>query len=189
MAAIKYIDVRKGMVLNIDGVLHQCIDRDFKNPGNWRAILNLTLKNLTTGSIVSTRFKPDDKVEQAYLEGREMQYSYQDGEEYIFMDTETFDQVSLPVADFKDRMVYLKENDTAKVIFYDNKPIDMELQASVELTVVATDPAIKGATAAAQTKPATLENGLTVTVPPFINEGDVLKIDTRSGEYIERAKK
>ena len=189
MAAIKFIDVRPGMILDIDGVLHRCVDRDFKNPGNWRAILQLTLKNLKTGSTTTTRYKPEDKVEKAYLEGRPMQYSYRDGDDFIFMDAETFDQVSLPAADFEEQMKYLKENDTTKVIFYDNNPIDIELPASVELEVTETEPSIKGATASAQTKPATLENGMTVTVPPFITEGDVLRVDTRTGEYIERAKK
>jgi elongation factor P len=188
VASIKYIDVRKGMVLvGDDGQLYQCLDRDLNTPGNWRAILQLKLKNLKTGSITQNRVRPEDKVEQAYLEKREMQYSYQDGNEYIFMDTETFEQTTLPKELIEDQMQFLKENDSVQVTMFEGKALDVELPATVELKVTETEPAVKGATAAAQFKPATCETGLKITVPPFVNIGDVIKIDTREKKYLSRA--
>jgi elongation factor P len=189
VASIKYIDVRKGMVIiGEDGQLYQCLDRDLNTPGNWRAILYLKLKNLKTGAITPVRFKPEDKVEVAYLDKREFQYSYQDGNDYVFMDTETFEQASLP-KDLVDEetMQFLKENDKVQVTMFEGKALDVELPPTVELKVVETEPAVKGATAAAQFKPATCETGLKITVPPFVNIGDVIKIDTREKKYLSRA--
>ena len=189
MATIEYVDVRRGMViLGEDKQLYQCLDRDLNTPGNWRAILQLKLKNLKTGSITLNRVRPQDKVEVAYLEKREFQYSYKDGGDYVFMDTETFEQMTMPGEIIGDQMKYLKENDTVVLTVYEGKPMDVELAATVELKVVETEPALKGATAAAQYKPATLETGLKITVPPFINIGEVIQIDTRTGEYLSRAK-
>ena len=189
VASIEYVDVRKGMVLvGEDGQLLQCLDRDLNTPGNWRAILQLKLKNLKTGSITLNRVRPQDKVEIAFLEKKDFQYLYQEGEDYVFMDTETFDQYPLPKDLLGDQMKYLKENDTVKLTMYEGKPLDIELPATVELKVIHTDPSLKGATAAAQYKPAELETGLKISVPPFIGIGDVLSIDTRTGEYLSRAK-
>ena len=189
VASIEYVDVRKGMVLvGEDGQLLQCLDRDLNTPGNWRAILQLKLKNLKTGSITLNRVRPQDKVEIAFLEKKDFQYLYQEGEDYVFMDTETFDQFPLPKDLLGDQMKYLKENDTVKLTMYEGKPLDIELPATVELKVIHTDPSLKGATAAAQYKPAELETGLKISVPPFIGIGDVLSIDTRTGEYLSRAK-
>ena len=170
------------------GSAHQCLDRDLNTPGNWRAILQLKLKNLKTGSITLNRVRPQDKVEIAFLEKKDFQYLYQEGEDYVFMDTETFDQFPLPKDLLGDQMKYLKENDTVKLTMYEGKPLDIELPATVELKVIHTDPSLKGATAAAQYKPAELETGLKISVPPFIGIGDVLSIDTRTGEYLSRAK-
>jgi elongation factor P len=189
VASIEYVDVRKGMVLvGDDGQLYQCLDRDLNTPGNWRAILQLKLKNLKTGSITMNRVRPQDKVEVAYLEKKDYQYLYQEGEDYVFMDTETFDQFPMPKDLLGDQMKYLKENDTVKLTTYEGKPLDLELPATVDLKVVETEPSVKGATAAAQYKPAIMETGLKITVPPFIGIGDVLSIDTRTGEYLSRAK-
>lgn len=189
VASIEYVDVRKGMVLvGEDGQLMQCLDRDLNTPGNWRAILQLKLKNLKTGSITLNRVRPQDKVEVAFLEKKDFQYLYQEGEDYVFMDTETFDQYPLPKELLGDQMKYLKENDVVKLTMYEGKPLDIELPATVDLKVIETDPSLKGATAAAQYKPATMETGLKITVPPFIGIGDVLSIDTRTGEYLSRAK-
>jgi len=189
VASTKFIDVRKGQVIvGEDGQLYAVVDREHITPGNWRAILNLKLKNLNTGSIAVNRVKPEDKVEVAYLERRKMQYLYQEGEDYIFMDQETFDQLPLSKEWVGDQMLYLKENDEAQVIMYEGKPISLELQAMVELVVKETEPAVKGATAAAQYKPAILETGLKVTVPPFISIGEKIQVDTRTGEYLSRAK-
>ena len=189
MATIKNIDVRKGMVIVAeDGQLYQCLDRDLNTPGNWRAILVLKMRNLKTGVIKDERVRPDDKVDLAYLEGRDMQYLYKDGDNYIFMDNETFDQMPLPAELIDEQMGYLKENDVVRVTSFEGKPISVELPATVELKVTETDPALKGATAAAQYKPATVETGIKINVPPFVNVGDVIKIDTRNGEYLGRAK-
>jgi elongation factor P len=189
VASINYSQVRKGMVIvGDDGQLYSVVDRDLNTPGNWRAILNLKLKNLKTGAVTPRRFKPEDKVEQAYLDKRDMQYLYQEGDGYVFMDKETFDQITLTREWVGEQILFLKENDDAQVTFYDGKPISLELPATVELKVVETEPSVKGATAAAQYKPATLETGLKITVPPFIGIGEVVAVDTRTGEYLSRAK-
>ena len=189
MASINYSQVRKGMViLGEDGQLYSVVDRDLNTPGNWRAILQLKLKNLKTGAVTMNRVRPEDKVEQAYLDKRSMQYLYQEGDEYVFMDLETYDQIHLNREWVGDQILYLKENDNAQVTFYEGKPLSLELPATVELKVVETEPSVKGATAAAQYKPAMLETGLKVTVPPFVGIGEVVQVDTRTGEYLSRAK-
>jgi elongation factor P len=189
VASIEYSQVRKGMVIVGDnGELYSVVDRDLNTPGNWRAILQLKLKNLKTGSITMNRVRPQDKVEQAYLDKREMEYLYQDGDGYVFMDTESYDQITLNREWAGDQMLYMKEGNKAQIVFYEAKPISLELPATVELKVVDTEPSVKGATAAAQYKPATLETGIKVTVPPFINIGEMVQVDTRTGEYLSRSK-
>jgi elongation factor P len=189
VASINYSQVRKGMVIvGDDGQLYSVVDRDLNTPGNWRAILQLKLKNLKTGSIAMNRVRPEDKVEQAYLDKRPMQYLYKEGDSYVFMDNETYDQVSLTAELVGEQILYLKENDTASVTFYEGRALSIELPATVELRVVQTEPSVKGATAAAQYKPATLETGLKITVPPFVGDGELIQVDTRTGEYLSRAK-
>ena len=189
VASIEYSHVRKGMVIvGDDGQLYTVVDRDLNTPGNWRAILQLKLKNLKTGSITMNRVRPEDKVEQAYLDKREMQYIYQDGDGFVFMDTETYDQITLSEDMVGELAGYLKEGNEGTVLFYDNKALSIDLPATVELEVTDTEPALKGATAAAQYKPATLETGLKVTVPPFVGIGEMIAVDTRTGEYLSRAK-
>ena len=187
---IEYSQVKKGMVIvgPDDGQLYQVLDRDLNTPGNWRAILQLKLKNLKTGSITNNRVRPQDKVEPAFLDKREMEYIYQEADGYVFMDTETFDQVTLPGDMVGELMEYMKPNTRAHVIFYEGKALSLELPAAVVLQVTETEPALKGATAAAQYKSATLETGLKVSVPPFIGIGELIKVDTRTGEYLERVK-
>jgi elongation factor P len=176
------------VIVGDDGQLYHVVDRDLNTPGNWRAILQLKLKNLKTGSITINRVRPQDKVEQAYLDKREMQYIYQDGDGYVFMDTENYDQITIGKEWAGDLMIYMKENNKAQVVFYEGKPISLELPATVELKVIETEPSVKGATAAAQYKPATLETGLKITVPPFVGIGETVAVDTRTGEYLSRAK-
>ena len=189
MASIEYSQVRKGMVIVGDnGQLYHVVDRDLNTPGNWRAQLKLKLKNLKTGSLTEEKVRPQDKVEQAYLDKREMEYIYQDGDGYVFMDVETSEQTTLPKEWVGELMLYMKENTRAQVVFYEGTPISLDLPATVELKVVETEPAVKGATAAAQYKPATLETGLKITVPPFVSIGELIAVDTRSGEYLSRAK-
>jgi elongation factor P len=189
VASTKYSDVRKGQVIvGEGGQLYTVVDRELITPGNWRAILNLKLKNLKTGAVTVNRVKPEDKVDLAYLDRRPMQYLYAEGDGYVFMDNETYDQVTLGKEWVGDQILYLKENENVQVVFFDGKPISLDVPATVELKVVQTEPSVKGATAAAQYKPATLETGLKITVPPFINIGEVVQVDTRTGEYLSRAK-
>jgi elongation factor P len=189
VASITYSQVRKGMVLvGEGGQLYNVVDFHLNTPGNWRAILQLKLKNLKTGAVTMNRVRPEDKVEQAYLDKREMQYLYQEGDGYVFMDKENYDQITLGKDWVGEQMLYLKENDDVQVTFYESRPLSLELPATVVLKVVETEPSVKGATAAAQYKPATLETGLKVTVPPFVNTGEDIAVDTRTGEYLSRAK-
>jgi elongation factor P len=186
VAAIQYIQVRKGMIIIEDGQLFYVVDRDLNTPGNWRAILHLKLKNLKTGNVLTRRVPPDDKVEQAFLDKREMQYIYQDGDGYVFMDTESFDQITLSREWVGDQMLYLKEGSKAAVVLHDGKPLSLDLPQTVELMVAEADPSVKGATAAAQRKSATLETGLRLEVPPYIAVGDLIVVDTERGEYVTR---
>ena len=187
MSVIPYIQVRKGMVIVEDGQLQYVVERDLNTPGNWRAILHLKLKSLKTGNTATRRVQPDDKVELAHLEKCDMQYIYQDGDGYVFMDTENFEQITLSREWIGDQMLYIKEGATVVVIMHDEKPISLELPDRVELTVTETVPAVKGATAANQHKAALLETGLTVQLPPSIDVGEAVVVDTRTGEYLSRA--
>jgi elongation factor P len=188
MASTKMIDIRRGMVLNMNGHLWYCLDRDLNTPGNWRAILYLKLKNLTTGSITDERVHPDDKVDVVYLDTKDYTYSYKDGDDYVFVDKETFEPVNLSDNMVGSMMKYLRENDDVKITFYDGKALSMELPQKVILKVVETEPGIKGATAAAQTKAATLETGLVVQVPSFITQGELVEVATEDGKYLGRSK-
>jgi elongation factor P len=189
VASILYSEVRKGMVvIRDDGQLYYVVDRELRTPGNLPSKLTLKLKNLKTGFVNEQRVHPEDKVEQAYLEKREMQYLYKDSDGYVFMDTETYDQVTLDDDMVGEEMLYLKEENKIQVTFHAGKALSVELPSQVVLTVTETDPALKGATAAAQYKPATLETGLKTQVPPHIATGDRVVIDTRDGKYLGREK-
>jgi elongation factor P len=189
MAAVKMIDIRKGNVLNMNGTLFYVLDRDLNTPGNWRAILYLKMKNLTTGSITDERVHPDDKADVVFLDTKDYNYSYKDGDEYVFVDGETFEPVNLGEDMVGDMMKYLRENDSVKITFYDGKALSMELPQTVTLKVTETEPGIKGATAAAQTKAATLETGIVVQVPSFITAGELIVVQTEDGKYLRRAAK
>lgn len=182
------IDIRRGMVLNMGGTLFYCLDRDLNTPGNWRAILYLKLKNMTTGSITQERVHPDDKVDVVYLDTQDYTYSYKDGDDYVFVDKESFEPVTLPSDMVGDMMKYLRENDDVKITFYESKALSMELPQTVTLKVIETEPGIKGATAAAQTKAATLETGLIIQVPSFITQGELVEVQTEDGKYLRRSK-
>lgn len=188
MASILYTEVRKGMVILYEGKLMLCLDRDLRTPGNLPSKLTLKLKDLKTGYVIDQRVHPESKVEQAYLDRRTMEYLYKDGEDYVFQDSETYDQETLKGDMVGDLALYLKENNTCQVTFYDGKALSIELPQLVELEVVETDPALKGATAAAQYKPATLETGLKIQVPPFIGVGEKVVVKTEDGSYQSRVK-
>ena len=180
------IDIRRGMVLNMDGTLFYCLDRDLNTPGNWRAILYLKLKNMTTGAITDERVHPDHKVDVVYLDTKDYTYSYQDGEDFVFVDAETFEPVTLSGDMVGHMMKFMRENDPCKITFYDGKALSMELPQTVTLKITETEPGIKGASVSNVGKPAKMETGLVVQVPAFINEGDVIRIDTATRAYIER---
>jgi len=189
VASILYSEVRKGMVIRReDGQLYYVVDRELRTPGNLPSKLTLKLKNLKTGFVNEQRVHPSDKVEQAYLEKREMQYLYKDSDGYVFMDTETYDQVTLEQGMVAEEMQYLKEESKIQVTFNDGKALSVELPATVELRVTDTEPALKGATAAAQYKPATLDTGLKIQVPAFVEIGEKVVVDTRDGKYLGRVK-
>jgi elongation factor P len=189
VASIRFSEVRKGMViLREDGQLYFTVDRELKTPGNLPSKLTLKLKNLKTGYVNEVRVHPEDKVEQAYLDTRDMQYLYKDSDGYVFMDNESFDQLTLGQDMVGELMPYLKEGNACKMTFYDSKPLSLELPDKVELQIIECDPSLKGATAKDQYKPATLETGLKVTVPPFVEKGETIIVDTRTGEYLSRVK-
>lgn len=189
MPSVLYSILRKGhVIVGEDGQLYYVVSRDLKTPGNLPSKLWLKLKNLKTGYVQDVRVHPEDRVEQAYLETRDMQYLYKDGDEYVFMDKETYDQISLKADMIGDLPLYVKENEDIKVTFHDGNAISVELPQTVVLTVTETDPALKGATAAAQYKPATLETGLQINVPPHIAIGDKVSVDTEEGKYMGRVK-
>jgi elongation factor P len=186
--SVGYNELRRGQIILEDGQLCQVLDRDLKTPGNLPSKLRLKLKNLKTGFVVDKRVHPEDKVELAYLETRPMQYLYQDGDEYVFMDNESYDQIHLRREWVGEQMQYLKENETVKVTLFEGKPLSLELPNTVTLKVVETEPSVKGATAQAQYKPAKLETGLEIKVPPFVSTGEMVEVDTRTGEYMGRVK-
>jgi elongation factor P len=188
VATIEYVAVRGGQVIVHEGNLCYVVDRDLRTPGNLPSKLTLKLKNLKTGFVNQVRVHPSDKVEIAYLERRQMQYLYKESDGYVFMDNESYEQHTLNKEFVGEMMGFMKENTNADVIFFENKPISIELPQTVELKVIETEPSVKGATAAAQYKPATLETGIKISVPPFIGIGEVVQIDTRTGEYMSRAK-
>jgi elongation factor P len=189
VASIEYSKVRKGMVIIGDeGQLFAVLDRDLKTPGNLPSKLTLRLKNLKTGFVNEKRVHPEDRVEQAYLDRREMQYIYQDGDGFVFMDTETYDQITMAREWIGDSAPFMKEGTKAQVCLFEGKPLSLELPPTVELQVTDTEPSLKGATANALYKPATLETGLKTTVPPFVSVGETIVVDTRTGEYLSRAK-
>jgi elongation factor P len=188
VSSILFNQVRKGNVILEDGQLYTVVDKELNAPGNWRAMLHLKLKNLNTGAVTMKRARPEDKVELAYLDKREMQYLYAEGDGYVFMDNESYDQITLGKEWIGDQILYLKENDNVQVVLYEGRPISLELPDKVELVVTETAPGIKGATAQAQYKEATVETGLKVQVPSFVETGEKIALDTRTGEYLSRVK-
>lgn len=179
-------DFRTGLTIELDGEVYQVVDFQHVKPGKGSAFVRSKLRNLRTGAIIDKTFNAGEKVPRAHLERREVQYLYNDGQSFYFMDMETFDQFSMEKEQLGDAVNYLKENMTIKILMYQGKSIGVELPNFVELKVVETPPGIKGDTASGGTKPATLETGYVVQVPFFIEEGDVLQIDTRTGHYIKR---
>ena len=178
--------IRKGSTLDLDGRLVKVVDFSHNKQGRGSAQLRMTLRDLRTGALTQQTVQAGAKFTSGRLERRHVQFLYPDGDMLHFMDTESFDQIALSRQAVGDAIRFIKENDVVDLLVYDEEPIDIELPTSVNLVVEASDPGLKGDTASGATKPATLETGLVVNVPLFVNPGDVLKVDTRTGEYIER---
>jgi elongation factor P len=186
---IQATQLKKGMCIKHDNDLYRVVEAMHKTPGNLRGMVQAKIRNLKTGSISDHRFRSVDMVERAILDESEMEYLYQDGDMYHFMNNETFEQVGLSDEVLGDAVSYLIPNIKLGIEFYEGRPVGIDLPLNVEMRVVETEPAIKGASVSNVGKPAKMETGLVVQVPPFINEGDVIRIDTASGSYVERVNK
>lgn len=180
-------DIRRGSVIKVDGEL--CVVADFQHitPGKGQALIQTKIKNLRTGSITQRRFRSTDKVEDVFLDTKVMEYLYQDGSAYVFMDVKTYDQLSLGEDVVGEVMGYIPPNLQVKVTFHEGRAISVDLPSSVALEVVETDPGEKGNSVTNVFKAATLETGLVIKVPLFVNQGEKVKVDTRTGEFLERA--
>lgn len=181
-------EMKKGQTIKIDGKLYFIVEYQHVKLGKGGAVFQTKLKSLADGSIQNIRLRAEESVEEAYLDKRKYEYLYSTGSEHVLMDVSNYEQISLDDAAFGDGQKYLKPNTQLQVSLYEGNPVIVELPNTVDLEVKDTQPEIKGATATNQTKPATLETGVVVQVPPFVKIGDLIRVDTRSGEYLTRAK-
>ena len=181
-------EFRNGVTFEMDGQVQQVIEFQHVKPGKGAAFVRVKMKNVVTGAVTETSFNPTAKFEEAFVERREMQYLYNEGDLYYFMDQETFDMIPVAKADLPSSFDFVKEETICKLMFYKEKVVGVEAPNFVELEVTETDPGFKGDTATNVTKPATLETGAIIKVPLFINEGEKIQVDTRTGEYLGRVK-
>jgi elongation factor P len=187
MATIQATKMRKGTLVKIGNDLFRVLELQHVTPGNLRGFVRVKFRNIRSGSLSDQKLRSEDFVERATLDEREMQYMYNDGDHYYFMDTSSYEQIHISSEALGESVSYLIPEMTINVEFYGSEPVGIELPQTVDLLVTDTPPAIKGATANAQLKPATLETGLVVQVPPFINTGDRIRVSTESGDYMARA--
>ena len=187
MSSIQATRMKKGMLIKIGEDLMRVLELQHVTPGNLRGFVRAKMRKVKDGAMFEHRFRSEDMVERASLDEREMQYLYKDGSGFCFMDTTNYEQIHMSEESLGDSMSYLLPESTIKVEFYEGNPVGIELPATVDLKVTDTAPGIKGATASAQTKPATCETGVVITVPSFINPGDIVRINTETGEYQGRA--
>ncbi|HEY5990097.1 MAG TPA: elongation factor P [Streptosporangiaceae bacterium] len=180
-------DLKNGMTLNLDGQLWNVVEFQHVKPGKGGAFVRTKLKNVLSGKVVEKTFNAGVKVDVATVDRREMQYLYREGDDFVFMDTETYDQPHIPGATVGSAANYLLEEQTAVIAFNNGVPLYVDLPAAVELTVQQTDPGVQGDRSTGGTKPATLETGAQIQVPLFITTGEKIKVDTRTGEYLGRA--
>jgi len=180
-------DLRNGMTLNLPEGLFNVIEFQHVKPGKGGAFVRTKLKNQRTGAVIERTYRADEKLEQAIIDKREMQFLYRDGSEYVFMDTRTYDQLQVETGLLGDAANYLKEGDDAVLEFFVDEIVGVELPAAVELTIAETEPGLQGDRVSGARKPATLETGLVIQVPLFVNPGEKVRVDTRSGEYLTRA--
>ena len=181
-------DIRNGLIINLNGELLRVIEFQHVKMARGGARIRTKFKNVRTGQVVDNTFRSGEKIDVVRLEATEMQYLYFDGINHIFMDTETYEQVPLDDEIFKEASQYVKENEIIKVLFYGKEAVDIEIPSHVNLVITKTEPGMRGDTVTGATKAAVMETGVTVQVPLFLNEGDKIRIDTRSGAYIERIK-
>jgi elongation factor P len=180
-------DLRNGMTLHLPEGLFNVIEFQHVKPGKGGAFVRTKLKNQRTGAVIERTYRADEKLEQAIIDKREMQFLYRDGTEYVFMDTRTYDQLQVESGLLGDAVNYLKETDDAVLEFFGDEIVGVELPAAVELTIAETEPGLQGDRVSGARKPATLETGLIIQVPLFVNPGEKVRVDTRSGEYLTRA--
>ena len=185
--AIPATQMRPGMIIKHNNDLHLVFSVEHRTPGNLRAFIQAKLRNVRTGAMFEHRFRSGDAIERINVDEIAMEFLYQDGDDFYFMNTETYEQTHLTRDVLGDSVDYLTPNLQIKVEFYDGKAVGIELPQTVELTVVETEPGLKSATASSVTKPAKTETGLVVQVPPFINEGEKIRVDTAEGAYLSRA--
>ncbi len=181
-------DFRNGMTFEMDGAVWQIVEFQHVKPGKGAAFVRTKIKNVIAGGVVEKTFSPSDKFPTAYIERKEMEYSYNDGDLYYFMDGETYDMIPVSASDLDDSFKFVKENMVCRILSYKGKVFGVEPPTFVTLQVTETEPGFKGDTATNTLKPATLETGAVVRVPLFIDEGELINIDTRTGEYMSRAK-
>ena len=187
MASVSTNDLKNGMTLNLAEGLFSVVEFQHVKPGKGGAFVRTKLKNVRTGAVIDRTYRADEKLDQAIIEKREMQYLYTDGDAYIFMDNADYEQLSSSRAALGSAANFLKEGDSALLQFYEAEIIGVDLPAAVELTVSQTEPGVQGDRVSGARKPATLETGLVLQVPLFVNPGERIKVDTRSGEYLTRA--
>jgi elongation factor P len=185
---IKAVQIRKGNILNYNNNLYRITESTHVTPGKGPAMMQVKMKRLSDGTKAEQRFRPDESVEKAAVFVREYQYLYEDSSNYYFMDLETYEQIHLTQDMLDDGVYYMLPETIVQIQFYDNTPIGVELPPSVELKVIETEPTLKGATVSSSYKSATLESGLVTQVPPFVEVGEIVRIDTRDGRYLDRAK-
>jgi translation elongation factor P len=180
-------EFRNGATFELDNQIFQVVEFQHVKPGKGAAFVRTKLKNIITGATVERTFNPSDKMPKAHIERKDMQYLYNDGDLFYFMDVETYEQLPINQSAIGDAFKFVKENMTVKILSYKNNVFGIEPPTFVELEITHTEPGFKGDTATGATKPATLETGAIVKVPLFVNQGDMIRIDTRTGEYLERA--
>jgi len=187
VATISTNDFKNGMALDLPDGLFTVVEFQHVKPGKGGAFVRTKLKNVRTGAVLDRTYRADEKVEQAIIDKREMQYLYRDGEQYVFMDNTTYDQMHVEAGTLGDAVKFLKEGDSPVLQMYGGQIVGVDLPAATELTVTQTEPGVQGDRVSGARKPATLETGLVVQVPLFVNSGDRVKVDTRTGEYLTRA--
>jgi elongation factor P len=186
MSSMQATRIRKGNLIAHEGNLYRVMEMTHSTPGNKRGHVQCKLRDIRSGRQIDYKFRAEDDVERASLDERQMQFLYRDGDMFNFMDTSSYEQVHISLESLGDQALYLLPEALINVEFYESQPVGIHLPVTVDLKVTETVPGIKGATAAAQVKPATMQTGLVVTVPSFVNEGDLVRISTETGEYLSR---